>query len=311
MKVVVNACARLHLGLFGLSHEYGRGFGGLGVYINRPRLKVLLNTSSENSVKGDFKPETTKTLHDLETHYGRKFMGTIEVYSEMPVHRGFGSITQLTLAVATAVTKTWGIDTGPTYLARVLGRGKVSNIGTILFQHGGFVVELPKKTNTDKEPSYIRLEFPEEWAFAVAYPKEEIGPDDETEKKLFERIKPMEQARCREMSHVLVNRLLPALVEREVTDFGEALTIFQRLVGEYFSGLQGGVFRSSKAVDVLKGLGALGVGQSSWGPAVYGLFSDWSEAESAATRASKQLGKEWVVFAAKAVNRGAQVSVLP
>jgi predicted sugar kinase len=71
----------------------------------------------------------------------------------------------------------------------------------------------------------------------------------------------------------VLTALLPALVERDLAEFGAALTSVQRLVGEAFAPVQGGTFhpRAGELVEALLRGGAAGAGQSSWGPAVYGI----------------------------------------
>jgi beta-ribofuranosylaminobenzene 5'-phosphate synthase len=78
-------------------------------------------------------------------------------------------------------------------------------------------------------------------------------------------------------------KLLPALIDRDIQDFGEALTQIQAAVGDSFSSVQGGRFANKTAeegTEFLKKQGAFGTGQSSWGPAFYGLFQK-EEAEKA------------------------------
>jgi beta-ribofuranosylaminobenzene 5'-phosphate synthase len=67
----------------------------------------------------------------------------------------------------------------------------------------------------------------------------------------------------------------------------------------------------AEAVQLLRMAGAKGVGQSSWGPAVYGLFGAHSDAEKAASELKQHLGDKWIVYATTAVNHGARVSVRP
>ncbi|MDW8084027.1 MAG: hypothetical protein RMI49_02350 [Candidatus Caldarchaeum sp.] len=311
MKVIVEAFSRLHLGLFELGKHFGRQYGGIGVYVDRPRLRVFADNSADNIISGDLRQLALETVREVEAHFGKRFSGELAVSSNIPVHKGFGATTQLKLAVATAVTKTWQLDVAPSYLGKILGRGGISNVGTLLFGSGGLVIEFPKKQGADKTPSFIRLDFPDEWRFLVIYPINEVGPDDETERMLFERLGPMDSDKCMEASHLVLSRLLPSLLEKDIVEFGEALSALQRLVGDHFSKLQGGIYRSQRAADLLIELGAFGVGQSSWGPAVYGLFGDAETAALAAEHAMKHLGNSWVVFTTKAVNHGAISSITP
>jgi beta-RFAP synthase len=79
------------------------------------------------------------------------------------------------------------------------------------------------------------------------------------------------------VSHLTLMALLPALAERDFAGFGAALTEIQRINGNWFAAVQGGPFAAgapAKLIEDLIAAGATGVGQSSWGPAVYALAPD-------------------------------------
>jgi predicted sugar kinase len=64
------------------------------------------------------------------------------------------------------------------------------------------------------------------------------------------------------------------VVEDDLVAFGAALTELQMLVGECFSSAQAGVYATAASealVEHLRAEGLDGVGQSSWGPALYGF----------------------------------------
>ena len=84
----------------------------------------------------------------------------------------------------------------------------------------------------------------------------------------------------------MLTSLLPALVERELEEFGAALTRVQQLVGDSFARVQGGRFhpRAGALVEALLGGGAAGAGQSSWGPAVYGVVGSEAAGRELARR---------------------------
>jgi predicted sugar kinase len=90
----------------------------------------------------------------------------------------------------------------------------------------------------------------------------------------------------------------------EPGEFGAALTELQRLVGDSFAPVQRGTFhpRAAPLVDALLRLGAAGAGQSSWGPAVYGIVG--SEAQGRAI--AERLDAEYVEIVGFA-NAGARV----
>jgi len=70
------------------------------------------------------------------------------------------------------------------------------------------------------------------------------------------------------------------------------LTQIQEMTGRWFSLVQGGTFApgpSESLVRQMREWGAAGVGQSSWGPAVYGVLAG----ETASTRLAQRLRSTW------------------
>jgi beta-ribofuranosylaminobenzene 5'-phosphate synthase len=83
----------------------------------------------------------------------------------------------------------------------------------------------------------------------------------------------------------------------------------QRLVGEAFAPVQGGVFhpRAGDLVDALLRLGAAGAGQSSWGPAVYGVVGDEQAGHELARDMEAELAGGGRVEVVRFDNAGARV----
>jgi predicted sugar kinase len=78
--------------------------------------------------------------------------------------------------------------------------------------------------------------------------------------------------------------MLPALVERDLDSFGEAVYEFNRGAGELFRPWQDGVYshpRVKEIVELLRRVGVRGVGQSSWGPTVFGIVKTTDETQMA------------------------------
>jgi predicted sugar kinase len=82
--------------------------------------------------------------------------------------------------------------------------------------------------------------------------------------------------------------LLPALAGRNLPAFGEALEEFNRRAGEPFAASQGGEYAGpavAEAVAFLRRQGVRAVGQSSWGPTVFGVTDGTTKAEEVARAA--------------------------
>jgi len=94
-------------------------------------------------------------------------------------------------------------------------------------------------------------------------------------------------------------QLLPALAEADLAGFGAALGEVQRITGGWFAPAQGGVFapgETGELVERLRAWGAVGVGQSSWGPAVYGIMGDQGASQALAERVRRAVGLGGFVY---------------
>src|SRR6185312_12757332 len=177
------------------------------------------------------------------------------------------------------------------------------------FALGGLVVEGGRRHGTDDPaPLLVRHAMPAEWRCVLAIPAAEPGLSGGAEEAAFADLRP-DPERSALIAQIVLTALLPALVERDLPEFGAALTRLQRLVGDAFAPVQGGTFhpRAAPLVDELLRLGAAGAGQSSWGPAVYGVFGREAEAHVAARRLEAELGLPGRVDVVSFDNRGARV----
>jgi len=318
VKVYVKTPARLHFGLIDMNGDMGRFFGGLGVGIDRPNVILESQHSESFSVTGE------KT--ELVTSFAKRFLGTyhinatvsIHVKQTIPEHAGLGSGTQLALAVAAALAKLFQVTAPIQGLSLAMGRMKRTGVGTAVFEQGGFVVDGGKRMNggvvaaESFPPLIFRQPFPEDWKFVVAVPDVKKGLAKTEEKNAFGRLPSMPSELVGKICRLIMMKLLPALVDRDIESFGDALTNIQVVVGDYFAGVQGGTFSSSAAkvsIDFMKTCGAYGVGQSSWGPAVYGLVQGETQAKTILSELESFLQDNGggQVFVANANNKGATI----
>jgi beta-ribofuranosylaminobenzene 5'-phosphate synthase len=314
VKVYVKTPARLHLGLIDLNGDLGRVFGGLGVGINRPNVVLEAQPSERLVVTGE-KTEQVNALAEqfLET-YNVKSNVTINVKQVIPEHSGLGSGTQLALAVATSLAKLFDVKASVQELAEVMGRGRRTSVGTTIFEQGGFVVDGGKITSEKRFPATIfRQPFPQDWRFVVSVPNVNKGLAKSEETAAFKAAAPMKAEDAGRMCRLTMMKLLPALVERDIKSFGEALTQLQIVIGDYFAEVQGGTYSSQAAAEgiaLLQKLGAYGAGQSSWGPAVYGITQKENAKQiEAKVKAYLKKSVGGQVFTAKANNKGAYIKI--
>jgi len=105
--------------------------------------------------------------------------------------------------------------------------------------------------------------------------------------------------------------MLPALADGDLSTFGAALTEVQEINGRWFSHAQGGTFApgaSSALVTRMREWGAAGVGQSSWGPAVYAIVDSDDAAQNLARHVRDAVGSGGAVHAGAFPPHGATVS---
>jgi beta-RFAP synthase len=119
------------------------------------------------------------------------------------------------------------------------------------------------------------------------------------EEAAFEHLPLPPEDEAARVAHLILMSLLPALVDDDLPTFGEALSEMQRTTGCWFSSIQGGIYArgaSEELIRLLSERGAVGVGQSSWGPAVYGIVRGDEAAARVADDARARLGGSGDVF---------------
>jgi beta-ribofuranosylaminobenzene 5'-phosphate synthase len=318
MKVYVKTPSRLHLGLIDLNGDLGRMFGGLGVGIDHPNVILTAQKAEKFEVTGQ-ETELTKVLAKrFFSAYKLPNNVHIDILEAIPSHVGLGSGTQLSLAVAVALAKLFNINATIQELTVAMDRARRTGVGTAIFERGGFVVDGGKSIGSPDVPSKLspliyHQPFPIEWQFTVAVPNLIAGLSNSQENHAFEKLTKMPAEDAGKICRLTMLKLLPALAEHDIKNFGEALTSIQEIIGGYFAQVQGGKFTRediAETVAFMQKIGAYGVGQSSWGPAIYGVVKQ-EEAPLALAKIEAYLGKHsgGYAFIAKANNRGATVKV--
>ena len=315
MKVIVKTPARLHLGLIDMNGDLGRMFGGLGVGIDHPNVTLEAQNSPNFVIKGQ-EVELAKCIaQKFFSTYHLQPKANINVVEAIPPHIGLGSGTQLSIALAVALAKLFDVKASVPELAVAMGRANRTTVGTTIFQVGGFVVDGGKNQKTQNFPPLIyRQPFPTEWRFVVAVPNAKEGLSNSEENHAFQKLTKMPSGDVGQICRLIMLKLLPALAEYDIEAFGDALTKIQVLTGNHFAQAQGGTYSSPAAaecIEFMKKSGAHGVGQSSWGPALYGVVKkEQAKQTLAQVKAYLHRGVGGEAFIAKANNRGATIKTL-
>ena len=307
--VRVEAPARLHLGMLAVAGDGPRRFGGLGVAVDRPAVVLEAQPAGELSAEGADAERALMFARRCHDALGLAGGAHLRVVEAIPQHVGLGSGTKLALAVAQALAALEGRDVDAPALTQAAGRGARSAVGMWTFALGGLVVEGGVRRDVDRPaPLLAHHPMPAEWRAVLVVPKADPGLSGAAEEHAFQRLVPSPE-RSAAIAQLVLTSLLPALVERDLEEFGAALTHVQQLVGDAFADVQGGRFhpRAAALVEALLQFGAAGAGQSSWGPAVYGVVGSDVAARELAGRMEGMLGGEGSVETVTFDNRGARV----
>jgi len=320
----IEAPSRLHFGLLAMPGECkwpnsegqqtvpARHFGGAGLMIDKPGIALSVAPASAWAAQGPNSARALEAAKLICNRLGIKKTFRVLVERCSAEHLGLGTGTQLSLAVARAIAivsnqgHLAAVD-----LAKLVGRGRRSALGIHGFAHGGFVVEGGKREPEVISPLVARAPFPAEWAIVLAIPRDLKGDHGQRETEVFEAIARRESSlpETDSMCRLLLLGILPALIERDLPVFGEALYDLNRRAGEMYRHVQGGVYSCAQVAEVvsfLRANGVQGVGQSSWGPAVFGVTdsekADWMRGEL-----NRRFGESAIeVVVTRAWNHGAK-----
>jgi beta-RFAP synthase len=309
--VFVETSARLHFGVLDLSRSLGRWFGGVGAAAAAPTLRVSVRRADRLEVEGED--------GERAAHFARRFLdryqiaggAQVRVHRALPPHAGLGSGTQLGLAVARALADLYGIHVDAPALASAIGRGHRSAIGTWTFEHGGLVVEGGRREDVaGLAPLIARVRMPSAWRVVVAVPRTAAPVSGEDEAAAFGCLERPPREEAERVAHLVLMALLPAAADADLSTFGRALTDIQAITGGWFAAAQGGTFARGASTDLVRRMaewGACGLGQSSWGPTVYGIVEGDAACERLLTRVRQWLGSDGAVYAGPFRATGARV----
>ena len=255
----------------------------------------------------------TRTMDALSIDGGFKFT----VKTPYPPHSGLGSGTQLSLAVAKLISKMNNVDLKASDLAKIVGRGGTSGIGVESFENGGFIVDgghkiiekpnfLPSSASTASPPPIIaRYDFPLDWKIILTIPDVERGVSGAEEIDAFKNYCPIALNEVEKLSHILLMKLMPAVIESDLDSFGNAVNTIQDIGFKKIENkLQNPII--ANIMDDLRIAGAAGVGMSSFGPTIYAV-TDTNEQNivDAAEESLRNVGGEIITTSAR--NFGARL----
>jgi beta-RFAP synthase len=328
----IRTASRLHFGLLSLPEGDrttwpdregrpvvpARRFGGLGLMVEEPGVALSVHAAPAWSAVG---PSAQRAL-DLAQRFAQSLPRHMVRPCAIAMHRcarqhvGLGSGTQLGLAIARAVNLELGMrPLDVAALSASVGRGLRSGVGAHGFVEGGLIVDGGRRQDNGIAPIVARHAFPEEWPILFVVPQGEAGRHGPAEAALFEELlhEPPSLAATEALCRLVLLGVLPAVSERDYASLAEALFDFNARAGELFAPVQHGIYQSALTAELIRCLRANGVqaaGQSSWGPAVFGISDDPEKADSAARAISDQFNlSPDEVIVTRACNHGARVTI--
>jgi len=309
--VKVSAPAHLHTGNPDLSGDMGRLYGTVGFAIERPSLEIEVTPAEKDSSNDE---DAMRFLKRFRESYDFPPVEVI-VKSHIPKWVGVGFHTTLALSLGRAVSELYNLNLSLEEIALAMRRGLVTALGFYAVKVGGFIYEggFPvDKRERVVPPLIFRGEFPEDWLFVVAIPetpRRALVEVRKREDEILGSLKKMPPELADRLSRIVLMKILPAFVEKDIKTFGSGLYQFNRLLGEFWSDYQENVYCCelvNEGIKLMLGK-AYCACQTSWGPAFYGLVRGESEAEKLKSEVESFLmdnGDGGEVFVTKVDNRG-------
>ena len=319
MSVRVTAGARLHFGFRNLSTARDRIYGGIGAAVDAPRVVLTADRAEGVHCDADIAPFVARAVELLDVPGA-----AVTVAEAFPRHVGLGSGTQLALAAYVAVARSHDREVDVRGAAPQLGRAGRSGVGVAGFEHGGFVVDEghPAERFTADRPARgdwtvpdvaVRHSLPPDWRFVLVLPDSPRGRSgDDEDAGMRSVIANANPAVADEIEGTLDRQLVPSILSGDREGFGVALTEIDRLNGRWYADEQGGVYRTpvGTVVETMLDCPAVsGAGQTSWGPAVYGVTDAGveDEAREGGRAALDAAGVDGDVLVVRPRNEGSRV----
>jgi predicted sugar kinase len=289
-------------------------FGGIGLMLEQPGWQLRFTPAPAGTTRLPPSPtEVEARIAQIVSRAGAAAC-QVDVIEPLAMHHGLGAGTQLACAVAVGQSLVEQVldgrsstafngaqdlgewqpisatlaDLEPSRLAELSGRGLRSAIGLVGFIHAGFILDRGYHAGaTARSVTAERVDWPEAWRAVLLVPRATQVISGEQEASLLHEIGRFPNPHRPRMLQLATEALDAA---RNLTDFRscmQALEDYMFLAGELFKEQQGGLYNGpqvAQAVEQAKQADLRGVGQSSWGPTVFGFAPDQAAAERAAER---------------------------
>lgn len=312
-SVRIQTGSRLHFGPLSHRPRRGRHFGGIGMMVESPGFSLTIRQSeslgsSESELVDNLLERIQKNRPEWELPV------TVDIQESIPPHEGFGSGTQLGMAVTEGIGLLHGeTDLTAKRLASYSRRGQRSSVGLFGYLEGGFLVDAGHQAGESIGQIACRFDFPEDWNIILLTPAQSPGLHGADEVSIFASLAPMRESLTGRLSHLTLTEILPSLKHGDFKAFAPAISTYGKLVGEFFASSQGGVFAHPEMeafVDRFYDKGIRALAQSSWGPTI-ALFAPNEEETQRICDAVQEdeFGKTCSLKVSKALNSGRKVHI--
>lgn len=318
----VTTGSRLHFGLLELAAGQPHRYGGLGLMLATPGWQLRFSRDSRTKKPVHANPEVVERVEQVR----RRFAGlncdisniAIEVTRSLPLHSGLGSGTQLAAAVAAGLHQylqrelaeppSSELNASPLTLERLIqlsGRGKRSGIGLYGFLNGGLILDTgfpagfdepsttPKLSPRPLEASASQLN--PDWRIVLVIPGGSPAVTGGYESSLMELASRHSNPHRQRMFDLAQRAMQLSHSISGFDEFTATVDEYLQFAGQLFSICQAGNYNGEavrKAVELAKQAGLRAVGQSSWGPAVFGFMPDELSANNMARTLTELMSKE-------------------
>ena len=296
-QISVSSSARLHMGFFDLHGGLGRKYGSIGLSIEAPSIELTATCAEKLIVSGLANTRIEKIAVNVIAKLNSKFninaAVKLHIQQNLPEHAGLGSGTQQALAIGTAISRLYGLNLTTPQIAELTGRGSRSGIGIAAFDLGGLLIDggrvlrIVQSSESDLgmsnkvPPLLARYDFPEDWRILLILDSKQPGIHGAEELAAFKTLPVFPENLAAHLCRRVLMQGMPAIVEQDLTAFGNCIRELQMHVGDYFAPAQGGRYASQQVGAVLQYMEETGVacfGQSSWGPTGFAVFDSAGEA---------------------------------
>jgi len=311
--------SRLHFGLLELAAGQPMRFGGLGLMLDEPGWVLRFSNdaslptiaTTHEAISTDISARIEQVREQVRQRTGRDFNAQIDVIRMLPMHSGLGAGTQLATAVAFGLLLSSRLTTDPKIddLVQNSGRGKRSGIGLYGFIHGGLILDEGHSQETLRAVRATSVLLNHDWRVVLITPDQFDAVTGGYEASLLERLGQTPNSNRSRMVELAKRSLELARHVSGFVDFTAVLQEYVDAAGRLFAAGQGGMYNGesvSRAVGLAKETGLRAVGQSSWGPTVFGFAEKQADAEKIVAKLTKVRPSErWQIRICTPARQGA------